>query len=115
MLRTSERAKYFKCVSLVGALWHPSFISAGGEAADAFWGARPLPSATAAAPEEVTNLRRFMLDSISPTHHVARAKKPILLTLAFSNDNFGPSILHGSGGQWPYGGGLCCSGGSSLA
>src|ERR1035437_1690615 len=60
MLRMPERAKYWRCASLVGALWHPSFMRAGGAAADARSGARVLPSATAPAPEEAMNLLRFI-------------------------------------------------------
>src|ERR1017187_338216 len=82
MLRTPERAEDCQSASLVGALWHPSFMRAGGDAADAFRGARLLPSATAEAPEEAINFLRFMVDSISPggilgvrTHPVC-AKSP---------------------------------------
>src|ERR1039457_3628556 len=82
MLRTPQRAKYCKCTSLVGALWQPSFMRAGGDAADAFRGARLPPSATAETPEEARNFLRFMVHSISPggvlgvrTHPVC-AKSP---------------------------------------
>jgi len=44
----------------VGELWHPSFMRAGGAAAEAFPGARLLPSTTAEAPEEAMNLLRFI-------------------------------------------------------
>src|SRR5689334_11421466 len=60
MLRTPYRAKYFRCVSLVGALWHPSFMRArfGGSAAPAC-GVSPELRATPAAPEEERNCLRF--------------------------------------------------------
>src|SRR5262249_19583278 len=58
-LRTPSRGKYFRCVSLVGALWQPSFMRArGGTAADADFEARL--AAAAAAPETVTNRLRFI-------------------------------------------------------
>src|ERR1035438_277038 len=60
MLRMPQRAKYCKCASLVGALWHPSFMRAGVAAAQAFRGARLLPTAMAEAPEEARNFLRFI-------------------------------------------------------
>jgi hypothetical protein len=58
---TPYRARYFKCVSLVGALWHPSFNNTGfvagvAGAADAI---DPLPTASAATLEDEINCRRF--------------------------------------------------------
>src|ERR1017187_5523736 len=60
MLRIPYRARYCKCASLVGALWHPSFMRAGGAAADAGAGVRPPPSVMAPAPEDARNLLRFI-------------------------------------------------------
>jgi hypothetical protein len=49
MLRTLYRARYFKCASVVGALWHPSFIRAGLLVCAS---AGLHPAANAAAPDD---------------------------------------------------------------
>src|SRR5450432_2969731 len=65
MLRTPYRARYFRCVSLVGALWHPSFIRARlAGAAAAFFGARLEPNVIPAAPEAEINRLRFIRPKI---------------------------------------------------
>src|ERR1039457_5691196 len=60
MSRTPERARYFRCTAVVGALWHPSLMSTGPEGAAAA-GRTGRAIATAAAPVVVEkNLRRFI-------------------------------------------------------
>src|ERR1700753_4105051 len=62
---TPYRARYFKCPSFVGALWHPRFISTGfaavaaGIAANAADPTAPRPIVSAATPEAERNSRRF--------------------------------------------------------
>src|ERR1035438_2542222 len=51
-------------------------MRAGGPAAEAFRGARLLPSATAEAPEEAMNFLRFMGDSISPWRSLGGSHAP---------------------------------------
>src|SRR5690349_13237652 len=74
MLRTPYRARYWRCDSFVGALWHPSFIRTRRlEAAAAdLW---LLPRTTAVAPVEAMNFLRFM-DSPFRRKHDHRAGPP---------------------------------------
>jgi hypothetical protein len=62
MFLTPYRARYFRCASFVGGLWHPSFISTGFAigAAEAVDTVVPLPSASAATPEDEINSRLFI-------------------------------------------------------
>jgi hypothetical protein len=59
---TPYRARYFKCVSFVGALWHPSFISTGlvVDVAGAANAVDPWPAASAATLEDEMNRRLFI-------------------------------------------------------
>jgi hypothetical protein len=62
MFRTPYRARYFRWVSFVGALWQPSFSNTGFVvgAAGAADSADPLPSASAATLDDERNCRLFM-------------------------------------------------------
>src|SRR5664279_4221865 len=83
-LRTPYRAKYFKCASLVGALWQPSFISARPGVAAAAGPEAKL--AAAAAPETVTNRRRFISGSLLPfRNYYTSSRSGTLSRGAFQN------------------------------
>src|ERR1039458_6929019 len=80
-------------------------MGAGGGAADAWRGARLLPSATAEAPEEAMNFLRFMVHSISPggvlglrTHPVC-AKSPWVVRQDTKNSQEFPQSVGISGAQ----------------
>src|SRR5258708_23583498 len=58
---TPYRARYFRCSSFVGALWHPSFIDTGfvAGAVAAANAVAPLPTAIPATLEDEINCLRF--------------------------------------------------------
>lgn len=70
MLRTPYRARYWRCVSFVGALWHPNFIRTRwpeAAAADV-----PLLLRATATPVEAMNFLRFMRNSPFRRDHAPR-------------------------------------------
>src|SRR3954469_5721055 len=76
MCRTPYRARYFKCTSLVGFDWHPSFISTGLPAAFALeactLASKSLLITAAAAADPERNLLR----SIAHHYHASIEKYP---------------------------------------